>query len=96
VRRAIRWIFDTDGTIYFEHKNNKLYPRIIVGTIYQRLGLRLQKLISKNGMKATMYKELRQHKNWNDLYLISIRCVDMLHKWMDIIEPANQKTSLQI
>ena len=86
-----RGIFDTDGTIYLEKKNNSLYPRVIIGTISKQLAFRLKKLISGFDINATLYTERRAHKGWNDFFVISVRGDKMLHKWMETINPANPK-----
>lgn len=87
----IRGIFDTDGTLYLEPQNNKLYPRIHITTISKQLAKQLQKILSDLNFRVTLHLEPRKYKGWNDLYVISIRGDKMLNKWFKIIKPQNQK-----
>lgn len=87
----IRGIFDTDGCIYLEHKNNKLYPRIQIGTISKVLAEQMNKILLDLRFRVTKSMENRVDKGWSNLYVISVRGDDMLNKWMEIIKPANSK-----
>ena len=88
---VVRGIFDTDGCIYLENKNNKLYPRIQIGTISRGLSEQLKNNLLRLGFRATAFVEDRRDKGWNNLYTLSIRGEEMLKKWMKIISPANPK-----
>lgn len=88
---VVRGIFDTDGCIYLEHKNNKLYPRIQIATISRGLSEQLKNNLLRHGFRATVFVEDRSDRCWSNLYTISIRGEEMLQKWMKIINPANQK-----
>ena len=57
---VIRGIFDTDGCIYLQKKNNKLYPRLEIKTISLKLAEQLKKLYLKLNLRATMYKNSYQ------------------------------------
>src|SRR3990170_1793939 len=52
---VIRGIFDTDGCVYLEHKNNKLYPKMEVTTISPLLAEQLKSIFNELGLRATMY-----------------------------------------
>lgn len=89
---VIRGIFDTDGCIYLEHKNNKLYPRLQIATISSKLAEQLHKILNELGLRATNYSWLA-NKDFNRqrAYLITIRGTEMFDKFMDLIKPANPK-----
>lgn len=88
---VVRGIFDTDGCLYLEHKNSKLYPRIQIATISRELSEQLKGNLLRHGFRTTVFVEDRKDKGWNNLYTISIRGEEMLQKWMKIINPANPK-----
>jgi len=46
-KAVVRGIFDTDGGIYLEFKNNKLYPRMCITTISQILGQQIFEILNK-------------------------------------------------
>lgn len=88
----IRGIFDTDGCIYLEKKNNKLYPRVEIETISYSLSEQLQQVLLGLGLRATKYHQLRNYGNFcKESYKISIRGDEMFCKFIDIIKPANPK-----
>lgn len=89
---VIRGIFDTDGCVYLEKKNNKLYPRLEIGTISKSLGQQIQKSFIELGLRATIHLDTRGKKDsWSQVYKISIRGTEMFDKFMEIIKPANPK-----
>ena len=88
---TIRGIFDTDGCLYLEKKNNKLYPRIQIANISKSVIEQLKNILKKNGFVVTKVTRFRQEQHWNTLHIISIRGDKMLRKWMDIIQPKNPK-----
>jgi len=92
---VIRGIFDTDGCIYLEHKNNKLYPRIQIGTTSKILFKQLRNSISQLGLRVTGTIENREHKGWNNLCSTCIRGDNMFRKWMKVIKPTNLKHILK-
>ena len=53
---CIRGIFDTDGCLYLEKKNNKLYPRIQISTISLKLSEQLANLLNSIGLRTTKWK----------------------------------------
>ncbi len=87
----LRGIFDTDGCLYLERKNKRLYPRIEFKTVSNTLATDIRDCLEKLGLRATKYCLLRKEENWNNLYTIAIRGEIMLDKFFDIIKPANQK-----
>lgn len=87
----IRGIFDTDGCIYLEHKNHKLYPRIQIVTISGMLAEQLKSIFIDLGLRATVYNYLNPKGNRKIAYSVVIRGEEMLHKFMKIISPQNPK-----
>lgn len=89
---VLRGIFDTDGCVYLQKKNNKLYPRLEIKTICPRLAEQLKDLFIELDLRATMYKEsYKQIGNKKISYAVVIRGNEMFHKFMEIIKPANSK-----
>ena len=93
---VLRGIFDTDGSINLEKKNNKLYPRIYISTICPTLASQLFNIFNEIGLKATKYSEIyNKHFNRQRNYRITIRGEKMLHQFMNIIRPKNPKHLLK-
>lgn len=88
---CIRGIFDTDGGLYLERKNNKLYPRIYISTISLNLTKQISYLLSSLGLNATYYISNNQKENKLTSYKIEVRGVDNLHNFFKIINPQNPK-----
>lgn len=89
---VLRGIFDTDGCVYLQKKNNKLYPRMEIGTISYQLAEQLKLSFNEIGLRATMYKSRNlNNSNKKILYAVSIRGVEMFHKFIQIISPKNPK-----
>jgi len=89
---VLRGIFDTDGCVYLEKKNNKLYPRLEIGTICERLAEQIKNIFNELGLRATLYgKNIKQLGNRKVAYRVTIRGDEMFHKFMEIIKPANPK-----
>ena len=88
---CIRGIFDTDGGVYLEKKNNKLYPRIYISTISVNLAKQISEILSSLDLNATYY--LSNHSKGNKLisYKIEVRGIEKLHKFFQIINPQNPK-----
>jgi len=89
----IRGIFDTDGCVYLEPKNNKLYPRLDISTISFRLANQLLGSLRDLGFRATKHTEKPNIKTNrpSPLHKISIRGIEMFHKFMNEISPKNPK-----
>jgi len=93
---VLRGIFDTDGSINLEKKNNKLYPRIYISTICPTLACQLFSLFNEIGLRATKYSEIyNKYFNRQRNYRITMRGEKMLHDFMKIIEPKNPKHLLK-
>ncbi|MCX6749400.1 MAG: hypothetical protein NTW17_01490 [Candidatus Pacearchaeota archaeon] len=91
-KAIIRGIFDTDGGIYLERKNNKLYPRLSITTISFKLSEQLLKLFYDLNLRATRYSQLYNKEfNRKRSYILTIRGVEMFHKFMKEIAPKNPK-----
>lgn len=89
---VIRGIFDTDGGIYLENKNKKLYPRMIITTISEKLANQLKNNLNSLDLRTTLYSQLKNKKyNRKREYILNIRGEEMFHKFMKIIKPNNPK-----
>jgi intein/homing endonuclease len=93
---VIRGIFDTDGSINLEKKNNKLYPRMYITTICSSLAKQLNELFNELGLRATLYSEVvNMELNRQKCFRITIRGEEMLYNFMKIIQPKNPKHILK-
>ncbi|MEX2017399.1 MAG: LAGLIDADG family homing endonuclease [Candidatus Pacearchaeota archaeon] len=91
-KAVVRGIFDTDGGIYLQRKNGKLYPRIYITTISFELSEQLLRLFKEIGLRVTRYSQLYNQKfNRKRSYILTIRGVEMFHKFMKEISPKNPK-----
>jgi DNA-binding transcriptional regulator WhiA len=91
-KSILRGIFDTDGGIYLEKKNGKLYPRIYITTISLNLSEQLLNLFNELGFRITRYSQLYPSKfNRQRSYILTIRGCEMFHKFMKEIRPENPK-----
>lgn len=89
---VIRGIFDTDGCVYLEKKNHKLYPRLQITTICKNLAEQMKNIFNEIGLRATVYGEKIKPIGKRKInYIVTIRGEEMLHKFMNIIKPANPK-----
>lgn len=89
---CIRGIFDTDGCLYLEKKNHKLYPRMQITTISIKLATQLKELFNLLELRACINKGLYNKRgNRLDAYIIVIRGVEMLHNFFKEISPKNPK-----
>ena len=89
---VIRGIFDTDGCIYLEKKNNKLYPRMQIATICFQLAKQLKNIFSEFKINTILSEDKWSKRgNRKTLYLIRINGDSMFHKFMNVIKPANPK-----
>jgi intein/homing endonuclease len=87
----IRGIFDTDGCVYLEKRSNKLYPRMEIVTISEKLSIQLLNHLNELGLRTTRYNWFSKQGNRKRAYKISIRGDKMIHKFIQIIKPANPK-----
>ena len=88
---CIRGIFDTDGGLYLEKKNHKLYPRIYITTISLKLAEQLTTLLNSFGLRTTNWIDDYHPGNRLNCYKIETRGIEMLHKFFKEIEPKNPK-----
>ena len=89
---VIRGIFDTDGCVYLEHKHSKLYPSMQFSTTSLPLAKQVHEIYLSLGLRATRHSyEHKDHPNWSTINQVWIRGVEMLHKFMQIINPQNPK-----
>jgi len=88
---VLRGIFDTDGGIYLEKKNNKLYPRMEIQTISHILANQLKEAFNELGLRATTYQSDFKRGNKKDCYTVAIRGEEMFHKFIKVISPQNPK-----
>lgn len=59
---VIRGIFDTDGCVYLEKKNKKLYPRIQIATISEKLAVQLLDIMNSLGLRTTLHKDTSEKR----------------------------------
>jgi DNA-binding transcriptional regulator WhiA len=89
---VLRGIFDTDGCVYLERKNHKLYPRLQITTICKGLAEQMKKIFNELGLRASVNKassNLRGPRK--QAYILVLRGDEMIHKFMKIIKPKNPK-----
>jgi len=87
----IRGILDTDGSVYLEHKNNKLYPHVVIYNTSFKLILQISKILKGLNINSTHHTTKRPQKNWNDLTRLEVRGTKMLFKWFKLIKSNNKK-----
>ncbi len=89
---VLRGIFDTDGCVYLQKKNGKLYPRMEIKTISISLAEQLKEIFNWLGLRTTMYKEsMPLVGKKRESYSVVIRGEKMFHKFIEKISPKNQK-----
>jgi len=94
-RSFLRGFFDTDGCIYLEHKNHKLYPRIEMVSICEEFMKQLKKIILRLGFRVTYEKRFRPLRHNFPEHKLSIRGIEMTKKWFSEIRPSNPKHVLK-
>jgi hypothetical protein len=88
----IRGIFDTDGGVYLEKKNNKIYPRMYITTISRKLAEQILETLKYLGFRTTLYSQIDKRKSKRlTLYFITIRGIQMFYKFIIEINPQNPK-----
>ena len=88
---VLRGIFDTDGGIYLERKNHKLYPRMEIQTISLILANQLKESFNEIGLRATMYQSDFERGNKKKCYTVAVRGEEMFHKFIRIVSTQNPK-----
>ncbi len=91
LKAFVRGYFDTDGCLYLEKKNGKLYPRLEMASISGKFMAQLNESLLNLGFKGSFYVEKREHKGWNDIHKVILRGDAMLNKWFSEIKPQNPK-----
>jgi len=82
-KAVLRGIFDTDGGIYLEKKNNRFYPRMYITTISLELSEQIMAIFKKLDFRITRHSQYYPRgMNRNTLYVLTIRGVEMFHKFM--------------
>jgi intein/homing endonuclease len=89
-RAVIRGIFDTDGGIYLERKNNGLYPKVYISTISFKLANQIKKILEEFNFIPTLHSQ-HYRKNRQKLYVVSLRGIKMFNRFMLEISPKNPK-----
>jgi len=85
VSSCIRGIFDTDGTMYFEFKNRKYYPRIQLKITSEKVAKSVNILLNERfDIKSTLYFR-KESPNRKMSYFVEIRGVEKLERWMEEI-----------
>ncbi len=87
---CIRGIFDTDGCVYLEKKNHKLYPRMQIVTISNNLAKQLQEIFNGLNFRCSL-NSFQADGNRLRAYQVVIRGVEMFHKFMRLVSPRNPK-----
>lgn len=89
---VLRGIFDTDGCVYLEHKNHKLYPRLQITTICRTLAEQMKEIFNELGLNAKVNDaNCIIRKNRKLAYIVVIRGNEMFNRFMGTIKPANLK-----
>ena len=88
---VLRGIYDTDGCLYLEKRNNRLYPRMEFKTTSKKLSKQIEKILLSLNLRATRYSFTRKEENQRDLYTVCIRGNEYVPKAFNLIKPANQK-----
>lgn len=87
----IRGFFDTDGGIYLEKKNKKLYPRIQITNYSDKIMIQLKEILGKMFMfNLCLYRDTN-----TKTYRLIIRGENNFEKWMNLIGTNNPKNILK-
>lgn len=92
----MKGLFDTDGSIYFEKRKNKTYPRIDIKTTSERLCKKITKKMNKSGIRTTYYEYIRKEVNWKNLFSIIVRGQEPIRKWKKNIGSNNPKHIIKL
>jgi hypothetical protein len=91
-KAVVKGIFDTDGGIYLERKNGKLYPRIYITTISFNLSEQILRFFIEMNFRTTRHSQLYNKEfNRKRSYVLVIRGEKMFHKFVKEISPQNPK-----
>ena len=93
LKRCIRGIADTDGSVFFAKKKNYRndYPSIEISTTSKNLAIQIKEILTSNGFRVGFRKQIPIKKEWNTRYIISLNGEKMLEKWMTEIGSSNPR-----
>jgi len=91
MKRYIRGLFDTDGSLPLWKTNNKLYPRIYFSNISKKLVEEIKEFLMNEGYRVTYWETDLSNRGWSKVYKISINGTNMLLKWIKEIGFSNPK-----
>lgn len=87
----IRGFFDTDGGIYLERKNKKLYPRIQITNYSDKIMIQLKEILENVfEFNLCFYRDTN-----TKTYRLIIRGENNFDKWMELIGMNNPKNILK-
>jgi len=89
-KACLRGILDTDGTMYLEKKNEKLYPRIQLKTCSNLLVEDVTNILGKLGYNHSCYAEKPASKDRRVCYAIALRGY-IVERWMAEVGSDNPK-----
>ncbi|PIZ52276.1 hypothetical protein COY27_00745 [Candidatus Woesearchaeota archaeon CG_4_10_14_0_2_um_filter_33_13] len=87
----LRGYFDTEGCLYLERKNNKLYPRVEFSTISEQFFAQLKRILTNLNFRFCSSTENRAKNGWENLYRLRINGITMTNRWFNEIRPKNPK-----
>ena len=87
----LKGLFDTDGSLYYENKRGKPYPRIDIKTISKNLCFKVTELLNTYGIRATTYEYNRVQNGWNNLFSVIIHGWESILLWKEKIGSNNPK-----
>lgn len=90
-KAVIRGIFDTDGGVYLETKNNKLYPINYITTISKALSNQIYNILQELKIHSTITNQLDRRGNRKRVYRINIRGLNQCNNFMKLVQPKNTK-----
>jgi len=104
-KRAIRGIFDTDGSFWCERSRAKTstewkrthnyHPEIGITTCSNILANQMQTLLERLGIESRIAskskKGFKYNRNVNDSYALNVRKIAEIEKWFDIIGTRNPR-----
>ena len=72
IRRFLRGLFETDGSLTLWWTNNKWYPRIYFSSISKKLAIEVKDVLTKMGFRVTYWENQPKNINWSKDYKLSI------------------------
>ena len=101
VKKVLRGLFDTDGTLYFEknysvHQSRHKRPKIKLGTTSKKLALQVKIILEELGFKPMWKKSYKGKRDQNPVYSIVIHRKTDIQKWLNEIKFKNPKHQSKI